>query len=164
MSNLGLRLACKKYGFKHHASKVGDRYVLEDMLRLGAVIGGEDSGHMIFLDHHTTGDGILAAMQLVAAMAQSGKPLSELARQMEIFPQKLITVAVKSKPEITKLDKVMAAIAQTEAALGEKGRVLVRYSGTENLCRVMVEGPSEAVTEKYCKNIADIVKSEIGLN
>jgi len=162
MSNLGLRLACKKYGFEHHAAKVGDRYVLEDMLRLGATIGGEDSGHMIFLDHHTTGDGILAAMQLVAAMAQSGKPLSELARQMEIFPQRLINVEVISKPDIATLPRVIAAIRQAEAELGEEGRVLVRYSGTENLCRVMVEGPSDAVTEKYSKQIADIVKSELG--
>ncbi|RPH86446.1 MAG: phosphoglucosamine mutase, partial [Deltaproteobacteria bacterium] len=84
MSNLGLRVACKKYGFKHHASKVGDRYVLEDMLQMGSVIGGEEAGHMIFLDHHTTGDGIVAAMQLVAAMVKEGKPLSELSRMMDI--------------------------------------------------------------------------------
>ena len=162
MSNLGLRVACKKYGFKHHASKVGDRYVLEDMLRLGAVIGGEDAGHMIFLDHHTTGDGIVAAMQLLAAMVKEGKPLSELARMMDVFPQKLINIDVKSKPDINKIPKLMEAIKQIEKELGEKGRVLVRYSGTQNMCRVMVEGPSDTVTEKYCQQLADIVKSEIG--
>ncbi|HOW56541.1 MAG TPA: phosphoglucosamine mutase [Smithellaceae bacterium] len=162
MSNLGLRLACKKYGFRHHASPVGDRYVLEDMLRLGAVIGGEDSGHMIFLDHHTTGDGILAAMQLVAAMAQSGKPLSELACQMEIFPQKLINVPVACRPEIVSLGKVAAAVKQAERELADEGRVLVRYSGTENVCRVMVEAPSNELAQKHCQNIADAVKSEIG--
>ncbi|HNS57124.1 MAG TPA: phosphoglucosamine mutase, partial [Smithellaceae bacterium] len=162
MSNLGLRLACKKYGFSHHASKVGDRYVLEDMLRLGSVIGGEEAGHMIFLDHHTTGDGIIAAMQVVAAMVKEGRPLSELARMMDIFPQELINVDVKSKPEIDTVPRLVEAITQVEKELGDEGRVLVRYSGTQNMCRVMVEGPSAAVTEKYCKQIADVVKSEIG--
>jgi len=157
-----LRVACKKYGFKHHASKVGDRYVLEDMLRMGSVIGGEEAGHMIFLRHHTTGDGIIAALQLVAAMLKEGKPLSELARMMDIFPQKLINVDVKSKPDIDKVPKLAAAIKKVEKELGEEGRVLVRYSGTQNMCRVMVEGPSDAVTEKYCRELADIVKSEIG--
>jgi len=162
MSNLGLKVACKKYGFKHHASKVGDRYVLEDMLRRGSVIGGEEAGHMIFLQHHTTGDGIIAALQLVAAMIKEGKPLSELARMMDIYPQKLINVDVKRKPDIDKVPKLAAAIKQVEKELGEEGRVLVRYSGTQNMCRVMVEGPSDAVTEKYCRELADIVKSEIG--
>jgi phosphoglucosamine mutase len=162
MSNLGLRVACKKYGFNYHASKVGDRYVLEDMLRLGSIIGGEEAGHMIFLDHHTTGDGIIAAMQLIAAMVKADKPLSELARMMDIFPQKLINVDVKSKPDIAKVPRLVEAIQQVERELGEEGRVLVRYSGTQNMCRVMVEGPSDTVTGKYCKQIADIVKSEIG--
>src|SRR5512136_932470 len=112
MSNLGLTFACKKYGFKHHASKVGDRYVLEDMQRLGAVIGGEESGHMIFLDHHTTGDGIITALQLIAAMIKENKPLSELARMMEVFPQKLINVPVKSKPDISTVPQIVEAIKQ----------------------------------------------------
>ncbi len=162
MSNLGLKIACKKYGFKHHASKVGDRYVLEDMLKMGSVIGGEEAGHMIFLEHHTTGDGIIAALQLVAAMVKEGKPLSELARMMDIFPQKLINVNVKSKPDIDKVPKLVEAIKQVEKELGEEGRVLVRYSGTQNMCRVMVEGPSDTVTAKYCQQLADIVKSELG--
>ena len=162
MSNLGLKVACKKYGFNHHASKVGDRYVLEDMLRLGSVIGGEEAGHMIFLDHHTTGDGIIAAMQLIAAMVREQKPLSEMAAMMDIFPQKLINVDVQRKPDITSVPKLMEVIRQVEGELGEQGRVLVRYSGTQNMCRVMVEGPSDAVTEKYCRQIADVVKSELG--
>ena len=162
MSNLGLTFACKKYGFKHHASKVGDRYVLEDMLRLGAVIGGEESGHMIFLDHHTTGDGIITALQLIAAMIKENKPLSELARMMEVFPQKLINVPVKSKPDISTVPQVVAAIKQTEAELGDRGRVLVRYSGTQNACRVMVEGPTDDLTQKYCRQIADAVKTTLG--
>lgn len=162
MSNLGLTMACKKYGFRHHASKVGDRYVLEDMKRLDGIIGGEEAGHMIFLDHHTTGDGIIAALQLVAAMIKEGKPLSELARMMDIFPQKLINIDVKSKPDIDKVPKLVDAIQQAEKELGDEGRVLVRYSGTQNMCRVMVEGPTDAVTEKYCRQIAEVVKSEIG--
>jgi len=162
MSNLGLTVACKKYGFNHHASKVGDRYVLEDMQRLGAVIGGEESGHMIFLDHHTTGDGILTALQLLAAMLKTGKPLSELATLMDVFPQKLINVDVKSKPDVSTVPQIVAAIAQVEAELKDQGRVLVRYSGTQNMCRVMVEGPTEEATEKYCRLVAGVVKDAIG--
>jgi phosphoglucosamine mutase len=162
MSNLGLKVACKKYGIKHHASKVGDRYVLEDMVRLGGIIGGEEAGHMIFLEHHTTGDGIISAIQLIAAMVEMGKPLSELSKMMEIFPQKLINVDVKSKPDISTLPKVTEVIKQVESELGDNGRVLVRYSGTQNMCRVMVEGPSQAVTEKHCQQIAEIIKKTIG--
>ena len=161
MSNLGLRVACKKYGFKHHASKVGDRYVLEDMKNMGAILGGEDAGHMIFLKHHTTGDGIIAALQLIAAMVKEGKPLSELARMMDVFPQKLINIDVKSKPDLDQVPKLVEAIKQIEKELGEEGRVLVRYSGTQNMCRVMVEGPSDALTAKYSQQLADIVKSEL---
>jgi len=162
MSNMGLSVACKKYGFKHHASKVGDRYVLEDMKRLGAVIGGEDSGHMIFLEHHTTGDGILTALQLVAAMLKADKPLSEQAKQMDVFPQKLINVDVKSKPPIDTVPEIVEAIAQAQAELGDQGRVLVRYSGTQNMCRVMVEGPTAEETERRARAVADVVKSAIG--
>jgi phosphoglucosamine mutase len=161
MSNLGLTVACKKYGFKHHASKVGDRYVLEDMQRMGSVIGGEESGHMIFLDHHTTGDGILTAMQLIAAMIKAGKPLSELAKMMDVFPQKLINIDVKRKPEISTVPQIVEAMKQVESILKDEGRVLVRYSGTQNMCRVMVEGPTKEVTEKYCKQIADVVKTTL---
>jgi len=162
MSNLGLTVACKKYGFKHHASKVGDRYVLEDMKRLGSVIGGEEAGHMIFLRHHTTGDGIIAALQLVAAMIREGKPLSELAQMMDIFPQKLINVDVARKPDINTIPRLVEVIRQVEAELRDEGRVLVRYSGTQNMCRVMVEGPTDSVTEKFCRQIADVVKAELG--
>jgi len=162
MSNLGLRVACKKYGLRHHASNVGDRYVLADMLRLDAIIGGEDAGHMIFLEHHKTGDGIIAAMQLVAAMLKEGKPLSELAKLMDVFPQELINIDVRIKPEIASVPAIMEAIAQAERELGDEGRVLVRYSGTQNMCRVMVEGPSHELTEKYCRQIADVVRKELG--
>ena len=162
MSNLGLRVACKKYGFKYHAAKVGDRYVLEDMLQLGSVIGGEDSGHTIFLNHHTAGDGIVTALQLLAAMVKTGKPLSELARMMDVYPQKLINVDVRSKPDIKTVPQITEVIEMVEKELGNDGRVLVRYSGTQNMCRVMVEGPSHEVTEKHCKEIAEIIKSLLG--
>jgi phosphoglucosamine mutase len=158
MSNLGLRVACKKHGFAHYASKVGDRFVLEDMLRLGGAVGGEESGHMIFLDHHTTGDGIVTAMQLVAAMVRTGRPLSELAKMMDVYPQKLINVDVQHKPDIESVPELVEAIKQVETELGDDGRVLVRYSGTQNMCRVMVEGPSITVTEKYCTQLAELVK------
>ncbi|CAK7036858.1 MAG: Phosphoglucosamine mutase [Desulfovibrio sp.] len=162
MSNMGLRVACKKHGFTHHAAKVGDRYVLEDMQRLGGVLGGEDSGHMIFLDHHTTGDGILTALQLLSAMARSGKPLSELAAQMDVYPQKLINLNVTHKPDLASVPQIMDVIRQVETELGDEGRVLVRYSGTQNMCRVMVEGPSVALTDKYCTQIADVIKEILG--
>ena len=162
MSNLGLRVACKKYGFKYHAAKVGDRYVLEDMLQLGSVIGGEDSGHTIFLNHHTAGDGIVTALQLLAAMVKTGKPLSELARMMDVYPQKLINVDVRSKPDIKTVPQITEVIEMVENELGNDGRVLVRFSGTQNMCRVMVEGPSHEVTEKHCKEIAEIIKSALG--
>jgi len=162
MSNLGLSIACKKYGFSHHASKVGDRYVLEDIKRLGAVIGGEDSGHIIFLNLHTTGDGILTAIQLISSMIIEDKPLHELAAMMDIYPQELINVAVKSKPEISTVPQVVEVIRQVEMELGDQGRVLVRYSGTQNVCRVMVEGPSDDLTKKYCRQIAETVKTSLG--
>ena len=161
MSNLGFIIACKKYGFRNHAAQVGDRYVLEDMQRLGAVIGGENSGHMIFTDHHSTGDGIITALQIVAAMLRSGKPLSELARLMDVLPQKLINIDVTRKPDISTVPDIVEAIRQVEIELGEQGRVLVRYSGTQNMCRVMVEGPTRELTDKYCSQIADAVRAAL---
>jgi phosphoglucosamine mutase len=125
-------------------------------------LGGEESGHVIFLDHHTTGDGILTAMQLVAAMLKADKPLSEMAKLMDVFPQNLINVDVKSKPDIQSVPQIVEAIKQVEAELKDEGRVLVRYSGTQNMCRVMVEGPSTEVTERYAKQLAGVVKAAIG--
>jgi phosphoglucosamine mutase len=135
--------------------------VLEDMQRLGAVIGGEDSGHMIFTNHHSTGDGIITALQLISAMLKAGKPLSELARLMDVLPQKLINIDVRSQPDLATVPEIVEAIRQVEAELGEQGRVLVRYSGTQNMCRVMVEGPTKELTDKYCTQIADAVKAAL---
>jgi phosphoglucosamine mutase len=162
MSNLGLRLALKELGINHMMSQVGDRYVLEQMNASGAVIGGEDSGHMIFLDQHTTGDGILTAIRLIQTMCDENKPLSELSRVMAVFPQVLLNIDVQKKPAIESVPEIMAAIRLVEDRLGEKGRVLVRYSGTQPLCRVMVEGPEKDETQRYCRQIADVVKAALG--
>jgi phosphoglucosamine mutase len=159
MSNLGLRLALKELGIRHLMAPVGDRYVLQQMNAEGAVIGGEDSGHMIFLDQHTTGDGMLTALRLIEIMCDENKPLSELGRVMTVFPQVLLNIDVHRKPAIEDVPEIMKAIRSVEDCLGEKGRVLVRYSGTQPLCRVMVEGPDKDDTRRYCQQIADVIKS-----
>jgi len=162
MSNLGLSEALEKLGIDSILTKVGDRYVLEQMLERNATIGGEDSGHVIFLQHHTTGDGIITALQVMAAMKKEGKPLSELAKIMDVFPQALINVDVKSRQDISTIPEIVKVIKDVEDKLGTKGRVLVRYSGTQNMCRVMVEGPTLEETEKYCGQIAEVVKARLG--
>jgi phosphoglucosamine mutase len=161
MSNAGLGRALKKLGIRHVTTPVGDRHVAEAMRAEGAVLGGEDSGHMIFAEHHTTGDGILTALMLVAAMRDEGKPLSKLKSVMTPFPQKLINVPVCSKPELEGVPAIAAVIREVEREMGEDGRVLVRYSGTEPLCRVMVEGPTRKDTDKHCRRIAEVVAKEL---
>ena len=162
MSNLGLSVTFQKLGIDSVFARVGDRYVLEEMLAKGAIIGGEDSGHLIFLPHHTTGDGLITALQVLAAMNKEGKPLSELAGIMTVFPQVLINLDVKRKPEIESVPEIMTAIKQVEEKLGDKGRVLVRYSGTQNMCRVMVEGSTKEETQTYCRQIANVVEKMLG--
>jgi phosphoglucosamine mutase len=132
------------------------------MVAQGAILGGEDSGHMIFRDHHTTGDGIMAALRLMDAMKTSRKPLSELSAVMTVFPQVLINVDVRSKPDLESIPQIGAAIEAAERQLGDHGRVLIRYSGTQPQCRVMVEGPSEALTRQLCEQIADVVRLQLG--
>jgi phosphoglucosamine mutase len=162
MSNIGLSVALEKLGIDSIMTKVGDRYVLEAMLDKKATIGGEQSGHVIFLEHHTTGDGIITALQVMAAMKKERKPLSELAKIMRVFPQSMINVDVKSRPDIATIPEIIKIIGDVEKELGPKGRVLVRYSGTQNMCRVMVEGPTNDETDTYCKQIADVVKARLG--
>jgi phosphoglucosamine mutase len=161
MSNMGLGLALARLGIEQLITKVGDRYVLEAMQTKGALIGGEDSGHVIFLEHHTTGDGIITALQVLAAMKKTRTPLSELARVMTVYPQKLINVDVKSKPELSTIPEITLAIRNAEAQLGCKGRVLVRYSGTQDMCRVMVEGPTDEDAEKYSMRIAEAIREHL---
>ncbi|MFZ5571176.1 MAG: phosphoglucosamine mutase [Thermodesulfobacteriota bacterium] len=162
MSNLGFTAALEKMGLRHFAAQVGDRFVMEAMRQHGSVLGGEDSGHLIFLQHHTTGDGILAAIQLMEAMVLTGKPLSVLKQVMDIFPQELVNVTVKHKPPLESIPEIAAAISAAEKELKGRGRVLVRYSGTQSICRVMVEGPTPSQTSACCRRIADVIRQHIG--
>ncbi len=162
MSNMGLSIALKKLGIVQIKSNVGDRYVLEEMLKSDAVIGGEDSGHIIFLDYHTTGDGILSALQLLSILRKENKAISELAKIMDVFPQCTINVDVKSKPPLSDYPEIMETIKEVEKILDDKGRVLVRYSGTQSMCRIMVEGPTKKDTEELTSRIADIIKEKLG--
>ena len=163
MSNLGLRIALKKMGIEHLIADVGDRYVLAEMVASGAVLGGEDSGHVIFLAHHTTGDGLLTALRLLEVLQAEGKPLSELAAVMAVLPQVLLNIEVARKPDLETIPAVMERIRSVEATLGDEGRVVVRYSGTQPLCRVMIEGPSREETQRCAHHIAEAVESTLGL-
>ncbi len=162
MSNFGFISALSDMGIRHAATKVGDRYVLEVMREQGAVIGGEPSGHIIFLNHHTTGDGIISALQLLAVMRAARKPLSGLAQVMSLSPQKSVNVEVRSKPPLEQLPELQAAIKKAEAELGGKGRVLIRYSGTQSMCRVMVEGPTEELTARLAQSLGEVVRQCLG--
>jgi len=162
MSNMGLRQALKQMGIRLESAQVGDRHVMEMMRSEGAVLGGEDSGHLIFLDAHTTGDGLMAGLRLLQAMQSANRPVSELAKVMTVFPQELINVDVKTKPDLASVPAVEQAIRRVEGDLGDQGRVLVRYSGTQNKCRVMVEGPTQKITHLYCRQIADAVAEALG--
>ena len=162
MSNIGLTKALDTLGINHVTTGVGDRKVLEAMQRCGAVMGGEDSGHMLFLEDHTTGDGILSALRLMAVMAETRRSLSDLAGVMQVYPQVLKNVTVNAScPDFTQIAPIANAIAQVEAQLGGKGRVLVRYSGTQPLLRVMVEGPEKEETAACCEKICQAIRDNI---
>ncbi|MBR0326080.1 MAG: phosphoglucosamine mutase, partial [Selenomonadales bacterium] len=162
MSNIGLHQAMKKAGIRIEVTAVGDRYVLENMRANGYVLGGEQSGHIIFSDVATTGDGLVTALQIVQAVAQSGKKLSELSACMVTFPQLLVNVRVKTKAGWETNEAILAAIREGEAELGDAGRILVRPSGTEPLIRVMAEGPTAEVLDTIVGKIADVVRKEQG--
>lgn len=162
MANLGLKVAMRDHGVDLSFTDVGDRSVLEEMLKKGARIGGEQSGHIIFLDHHTSGDGIISALQVLRVLREEKRPLSQLGKVMRVFPQRLINVEVKSKPDLDTIPEITSVVSQVERLLGEDGRVLVRYSGTQRMCRVMVEGPTEEETEEYCRRIARVIREKIG--
>ena len=158
MSNLGLKVACKERGIQTLETAVGDRYVIEGMKESGAVLGGEQSGHIVFGMDNTTGDGILSSVKLLQILKQSKRKLSALANEMEQYPQILINVPVKQKQGWENKAEIKAAIDKAEAELGDTGRVLVRASGTENLLRVMVEGKKQEQIERLANEIADVVK------
>jgi phosphoglucosamine mutase len=163
MSNLGFYKGLEGYGIQSVPTAVGDRYVVEEMKKNGFNLGGEQSGHIIFLDYNTTGDGLLTGLQLVNIMKATQKKLSELAADMKKFPQKLVNVRVTDKHHVTDNEKVKAIIEQVEAEMNGNGRILVRPSGTEPLVRVMAEAPTEELCETYVERIVSVVKAEMEL-
>ena len=162
MANLGLERALEKSGLKLARTAVGDRYVLEEMLRIGANLGGEQSGHILFLDDATTGDGMLTAIKMASVIALAG-PLDELVAEMKVFPQKIVNVKVKSKPSLDSLPEVSRELAAAEKALGTSGRVVLRYSGTEPLARVMVEAEHEDDVRHWTDTLANSLRVAIGV-
>ncbi len=163
MSNLGFVDALQGMGIEVIKSQVGDRYVIQEMLKCDAMLGGEPSGHIIFLDQNTTGDGLVSALQVLGIMMETGSKLSELASCFKRYPQVCINVRIGSKPPFEKIEGLKSIVEEVETALGNSGRVLVRYSGTENICRVMVEGPKRNVVQQFANSIAQTVKKQIGI-
>jgi len=162
MSNLGLEVALRRLGGRLLRAPVGDRYVVEEMLRGGYNLGGEQSGHVVFLDVNTTGDGLVTLLALLAIMLERQRPLSELKKVMHHYPQVLINVKVRERRDLATIDAVARTMGRVEQALGEKGRLLVRFSGTEPLVRVMVEGEDERVVRAYGEEVAEVVRKHLG--
>jgi len=161
MSNMGFEIAMKEANIKLIRTQVGDRYILECMRQKGYNLGGEQSGHLIFLDHTTTGDGILSALQVLAVMKKKGRPLSELAAVMTTLPQVLVNVTVEKRMDLDSVPVIGQAIADAEEKLAGKGRVLVRFSGTQALCRVMIEGPSQKEITGMANELAETIKKNM---
>jgi len=162
MSNLGLELALRDLGIKLLRTEVGDRYVVEQMLAGGHNLGGEQSGHIVFLDHNTTGDGAITCLQVLALLMEKGKRLGELKKVMTRLPQVLINVRVKEKKALAAMPRVQQTMAKVQKDLKERGRMLVRYSGTELLARVMLEGENEDKVKQMAGEIADAIRAEVG--
>ena len=161
MANLGLERALEDSGLRLARTAVGDRYVLEEMQRIGANFGGEQSGHILFLDDATTGDGMLTALKLASIISIAG-PLDSLVADLKIFPQKIVNVRVRSKPPIDSLPEVARLLREAEQALGNSGRVVLRYSGTEPLARVMVEAKRDEDVRRWTESLAGALRSAIG--
>lgn len=164
MSNLGFHKAVENIGLKDVITAVGDRYVVEEMRKNDYNFGGEQSGHMIFLDFNTTGDGMLSGIQLLNIMKETGKKLSELAGEVTIYPQKLVNIRVSDKNGAMEVPAIKAVIDEAEAEMNGEGRILVRPSGTEPLLRVMAEAPTDELVDYYVDKIADVVRQEIGID
>jgi phosphoglucosamine mutase len=160
MSNMGLEVAMREKGIRMIRTQVGDRYVVEEMVKRGCNFGGEQSGHLIFLDHNSTGDGILSALQLLAIMQKEGKSLSDLSDIMERYPQKLVNVRIKERKRLEDFPLVTQQIRKVEKKLGQKGRLLVRFSGTEPLVRVMAEGEDEKEIQMLVEETARVIERE----
>jgi phosphoglucosamine mutase len=163
MSNMGLEAALKRSGIQMLRAAVGDKYVLEQMLSTNAALGGEQSGHIIFSGRSTTGDGLLTALLLLDIVQRSGKRLSELVADLRVFPQVIVNVKVREKKPLETIPAVVAAIAAAESELAETGRVVIRYSGTEALARVMIEAESEPVMRRHADTIAGAIRAELGI-
>jgi phosphoglucosamine mutase len=162
MSNIGLDRTMKKFGGKVVRTQVGDRYVVEEMVRGDYNLGGEQSGHTIFLDYNTTCDGVLTALQLLAIMKRKERPLDELAKVMEPLPQVLYNIEVKEKKDLSEIPEVEKRIRKIEKTLGHSGRILIRYSGTEPLLRIMVEGEDETKLHQFAQDLVELVKKHLG--
>lgn len=162
MSNIGLELCLKEVGVRMVRAQVGDRYVLEEMLRHGYNLGGEQSGHIVFLDHNTTGDGVVTALQVLSLMVERQERLSQLRQCMTVCPQLLVNVQVTEKPDLGSIPAIQAVISDAEAQLNGSGRVLVRYSGTESVARVMVEGTDAEQVKFLARSIAEAIEKELG--
>lgn len=162
MSNLGFIKAMDKLGIEVVTSQVGDRYVIQEMLNHDAILGGEQSGHLIFLDKNTTGDGLVSALQVLRIMIETDSKLSDLTKLVERYPQVLVNVAVQEKPNLLSLEPVQRAIREAEKELGDSGRILVRYSGTEMICRVMIEGAVLKQIQELANKIAKSIRDKIG--
>jgi len=161
MSNMALEIFMRERGGVLVRTDVGDRYVVEAMREHGAALGGEPSGHIVFMEHGTTGDGLLAALQLLRIMRQKNKPMSELAGLLRLYPQVLLNVSVAEKKDFAQVPSITAVVEDAEKTLGARGRVLLRYSGTEPLVRVMVEGEDEEQVEHLAESIAETVKTTL---
>jgi phosphoglucosamine mutase len=163
MSNMGLEAALKRSGIQMLRAAVGDKYVLEQMIATGAALGGEQSGHIIFTGRSTTGDGLLTALLLLDIVHRSGKSLAELVADLKVFPQVIVNVKVREKKPLEGIPTVIAAIRAAEAELADSGRVVIRYSGTEALARVMIEADSESLMRHHADTIAAAIRTEIGI-
>ena len=163
MSNMGLEAALKRSGIAMLRANVGDKYVLEQMLSTGAALGGEQSGHIIFNGRSTTGDGLLTALLVLDTVHRSGKTLSELVADLKVFPQVIVNVKVREKKPLEDIAPVAEAIRAAEHELADSGRVVIRYSGTEALCRVMIEAESEPLMRHHANTIADAIRAELGV-
>ena len=163
MSNMGLEAALKRSGIAMLRAAVGDKYVLEQMIAIGAALGGEQSGHIIFNGRSTTGDGLLTALLLLDIVHRSGKSLAELVADLKVFPQVILNVKVREKKPLEGIPTVAAAIRAAEAELADTGRVVIRYSGTEALARVMIEAESEPLMRHHADTIAAAIRTEIGI-
>lgn len=161
MTNMGLEVFLNSEGIKLVRTQVGDRYIMEEMRKHGYILGGEPSGHMIFTDHATTGDGILSSLQVLSLMVKADKPLSELIREMALYPQKMINIRVKERKDLTQVPEIQSALALATKGLSQDGRIILRYSGTEPVLRLMVEAKNENLVLQYIEKMENVIKESL---